>query len=217
MDTFMEVQERVSRVKSRIVRIYEITVEEVERVEVSQLPQRTCRIFHSYIIRLINDLHLHHRLFFPTNGEQAEVIVHHRTFDPVLIRRREIPGRRYAARRDVVDRITTRILDAGDLAVMHITRQKENTIRLRGADQIQHALLLMRKIGPGFIAVEFDRELRATTDESNIGRLLQLSFQPTPLLGTEQCAIRRYMRFVIECIEIPIAGQFSRRVVRQQV
>ena len=113
------------------------------------------------------------------------MIVHHRTFDTVLVRSWEVPGRGNAAGGDVVDGVATGVVDARDLAVVYIAGEEIHVVGVGCSNEVEHALLFVREIGPGLVPVEFDGELGAAADESDVGGLFQFSLQPFPLLGTE--------------------------------
>ena len=90
------------------------------------------------------------------------MIVHDGTFNPVFVRRGKLPALVEPAGGDVVERVAIRVLEFGNFRVVNVPTDEEKVVSLCFFDQLDEALLLVRVVCPGFVAVVFDAELRAT-------------------------------------------------------
>lgn len=167
-----------------------------------QLTERHC-IFYAGIAAYVYDFHADERVGgFPVNAEQAEVIFHHRPLNAVGVGGGEMPGGGDAAGGDVVDGVGAGGLYFGDFGVVYVAADEEDALGAGFLDEVHHALLFVREIGPGFVAIEFDAKLRAGADDAQIGGAAQFGFEPAPLLFAEEGGIGGLVGEVVERVEV---------------
>jgi hypothetical protein len=63
-------------------------------------------------------------------GEQAEVIVHDGTFNPVFVRRGEFPALVEPAGGDIVEWVAIRVLEFGNFRVVNVPADEEKVVCL---------------------------------------------------------------------------------------
>ncbi len=91
------------------------------------------------------------------------MVLHNGAFDAVVVGRGKEPSGGDAARRHVVDGVKPLLVELRDFGIMDITRDKNHAIGTGFFDEVEHALALVREVGPCLVAIERDTELSSQT------------------------------------------------------